>query len=539
MELRPPYFSRFIRVSSESVQRTGRFSMVQKWYHTITSRLITTMFLTVLMICAIWHNFLTSHIFKRKQRVVLDPRDTRPANVITPQTTSHSHMMHRHTQSFSSSAPIEVDVEVDDVNNIEYDRTITRRVKARDTDFNPFADVLSGEDLKLVPNLQYYYSQYNIVVDEYEVTTKDGFVLELWHLRKKDESEFNDRYPILMLHGLLQSSGSFASAGRKSLAYYVHDSGYDVWLGNNRCGFKSKWDREKLAPNGEWDWDLNTMTRYDLETLVDAVLEKKQHKFEKLSLIAHSQGTTQAFMGLVNEDDIYKVTDFRLSSKLDNFVALAPAVYPGPLLDEKLFVKFMAKHIDNKWVFGDKSFVPLMMEMRDIMAGHKIFSFLSYVMFNFLFNWNDILWDRPLRDRHFLFSPVHISVKLMQWWLSLDPLKSSFKTFAEDMFPDVKTWFPVHSESTSMDEHLHKNEHKPVTQDWPKILLFIPRQDRLVDGERLINHFINHEPHSIFKIWYIDEYSHLDVLWAGDVIERIGKPMLENMYFPEQHSATN
>ena len=80
------------------------------------------------------------------------------------------------------------------------------------------------------------------------------------------------------------------------------------------------------------------------------------------------------------------------------------------------------RHIDNRWVFGNKSFVPMMMEMRNLLAGHKIFSFLSYVMFNYLFNWNDILWDRPLRDRHFLFSPVHISVKLMQWWLSLNPV---------------------------------------------------------------------------------------------------------------------
>lgn len=211
---------------------------------------------------------------------------------------------------------------------------------------------------------------------------------------------------------------------------------------------------------------------------------------------------------------------------------MAPAVYPGPLLDEKLFVKFMAKHIHNPWIFGDKSFVPLMMEMRNIMVGQKVFSFLSYIMFNFLFNWNDILWDRPLRDRHFLFSPVHVSVKLMQWWLSLNPLKSSFKTFAQDVFPETKTWFPIRNEPVALDEHLHKNKHKPVAHDWPRILLFTPRQDRLVDGERLINHFINHEPHSVYKIWYIDEYSHLDVLWANDVIERIGNPILENLRIP-------
>lgn len=507
--------------------------MVQKWYHSVVSRLITVCFLTVLMICAIWHNFITSHLLKRKLRIILDPRDTRPANVITPQNTGHSRRMRRRTESFTSEVPVNVDVEVDDANNIEYDRTISGKMEIKDTDFNPFSDILSAEDLKLVANLQYYYSQYNIIIDEYEVTTKDGFVISLWHLRNDNEVKPNMKYPVLMLHGLLQSSGSFASSGRKSLAYYMHDSGYDVWLGNNRCGFKAKWDKEKLSPNGEWDWDLDSMSKYDLEALIETVLEKKQNKFKKLTLIAHSQGTTQAFMGLVNGEEIYKDLEFKLSEKLDNLVALAPAVYPGPLLDEKYFVKFMAKHIDNRWVFGNKSFVPMMMEMRNFLVGHKIYSFLSYVMFNYLFNWNDILWDRPLRDRHFLFSPVHISVKLMQWWLSLNPLKSSFKTFAEDTFPDIKTWFPIRNETVSMDEHLHKNQHKPLPEDWPKILLFTPRQDRLVDGERLINHFINHEPHSVYKIWYIDEYSHLDVLWASDVIERIGIPMLEHLRIPE------
>lgn len=209
--------------------------------------------------------------------------------------------------------PLNLEVDVDDINNIEYDRTISRQLDMGDTDFNPFADVLSAEDLKLVPNLQYYYSQYNIIIDEFEVTTKDGFILDLWHLRSKDEEEYNSKYPILMLHGLLQSSGSFASSGRKSLAYFLFDSGYDVWLGNNRCGFKAKWDKSKLAPNGEWDWDLDSMTRYDLESLIETVLEKKQNKFEKLTLIAHSQGTTQAFMGLVNGEEIYKDTDFKLA----------------------------------------------------------------------------------------------------------------------------------------------------------------------------------------------------------------------------------
>ena len=172
----------------------------------------------------------------------------------------------------------------------------------------------------------------------------------------------------------------------------------------------------------------------------------------------------------------------------------------------------------------------MMMAMRKLMVGGKLFSFLSYIMFNYLFDWNDALWDKPIRDRHFLFSPVNVSVNLMQWWLSSDPKSPSFKHGSHLVFPDDKIWFPVEDKNTGLEsKECHLNPEKPSASHFPRILMFIPKQDRLVDGERLINHFINKENHDIFKIWYIDEYSHLDVLWANDVITRIGVPLVESL----------
>lgn len=112
--------------------------------------------------------------------------------------------------------------------------------------------------------------------------------------------------------------------------------------------------------------------------------------------------------------------------------------------------------------------------------------------------------------------------------------------------PDTKTWFPVLSDTSSSSSSLnlknvpnHLNAPRETANDFPHIMLFAPKQDRLVDGERLINHFINYESRDIYKIWYIDEYSHLDVLWAKDVIERIGKPIVENMRIPSNETVHN
>ena len=391
---------------------------------------------------------------------------------------------------------------------------------------DPLQNLILSEDLTLVADLNYYFNQYNIQIEEFRLETEDGFVIDLWHLIPKyrtTDSDKKKRPPVLMLHGLLQSSGSFASNGRKSLAYFLYQSGYDIWLGNNRCGFRPEWNEAKVPTlASRWDWDLREMVKYDLTLLIDTVLAKTQ--FEKLSLISHSQGTTQGFMGLVNEDKFFPPgsgsKESFFTSKIANYIALAPAVYPGPLLNEKLFVKLMTKEIDNPWFFGETSFFEIMMIVRNLCVGESLFSFVCYTIFNYLFDWNDTLWDTALRDRHFLFSPVHVSVKLMQWWLSPDPNKVSFKFGSHKMFPDNVKWFSDASKA-------------------PNIYLFVPKQDRLVDGERLINHFVNVESNVNYKIWYIDEYAHIDVLWAHDVIERIGKPILQNLnnYYSKKPSS--
>lgn len=515
--------------------------------YSVVSSIVTTCFLTVLFVLALLHNFITVHF--RKPEGTKDPRDTRASKTeIRPESSPRKHRM----SSVSSETPLSL--ELDEENNIEYDHTITSHntkpnshrsatshgvhtegnENAIELEENPFNDVLAAEDLRLVPDLKYYYEQYGILIEEHEIETQDGFIIDLWHLRSTKPDKKSEGHPILLLHGLLQSSGSFASGGRKSLAYFLNESGFDVWLGNNRCGFTPKWNESKLK-KGKWDWDLKEMVKFDVRALVEFVLDKTD--YEKLTLVAHSQGTTQGFMGLVNGETIFD-DGFKLVDKLENFVALAPAVYPGPLLDEKAFVRFMARNIHSSWIFGVKVFMPLMMAMRTLMVGNALFSFFSYVMFNYLFDWNDTLWDKPMRDRHFLFSPVNISVKLMEWWLSQDPSKASFKNYADDIFPDAKTWFPIEHEQPCEHEQLHTNAKRKSVDDFPRLMMFIPRQDRLVDGERLINHFINHETHQLYKVWYIDEYSHLDVLWAHDVIDRIGKPMVKSLRIPQHQLST-
>ena len=45
-------------------------------------------------------------------------------------------------------------------------------------------------------------------------------------------------FPVLILHGLFQSSGSFITSEERSLAFWLSERGYQVFLGNTRAVFE-------------------------------------------------------------------------------------------------------------------------------------------------------------------------------------------------------------------------------------------------------------------------------------------------------------
>lgn len=131
----------------------------------------------------------------------------------------------------------------------------------------------------------------------------------------------------------------------------------------------------------------------------------------KIAFVAHSQGTTLGFLTLARGQVP------RVGESLSCFIALAPAVYAGTLLKryQFSFVKIMSTGLYRAF-FGIHSFVPLMMAIHSILPA-AIYGWLGYRVFNFLFNWTDLNWERRLRNRFFQFSPVYVSSEAMRWWL--------------------------------------------------------------------------------------------------------------------------
>jgi lysosomal acid lipase/cholesteryl ester hydrolase len=101
--------------------------------------------------------------------------------------------------------------------------------------------------------------------------------------------------------------------------------GFDVWLGNNR-GNKYCLNHVKLSEkeNTFWKFSFHEMGVYDLPAIIDYI--RGITHIGKLTLIAHSQGTTQAFAGMSIMPDYF-------SNVLNGFLALGPVAHLENLPD--------------------------------------------------------------------------------------------------------------------------------------------------------------------------------------------------------------
>ncbi|CAG8100552.1 unnamed protein product [Penicillium nalgiovense] len=411
---------------------------------------------------------------------------------------------------------------------------------------------LEGGKDPIVGDVAYYARRVGLDVETFRVQTEDGFIITLWHVYNPREYEAlspeerrergpdvftkpktpnpsrlqsNRRYPVLLVHGLLQSAGAFCTNDEDSLAFYLCKSGYDVWLGNNRCGSHPEHTTLSTDDPRMWSWDIRHLGTLDLAALTSRVLYETG--FEKLGLVCHSQGTTQTFVALAKEHRP------ELSEYISVFCALAPAAYAGPLVSRPYF-RFMSLLSPSMFrlVFGIHSFIPSMMTARRLLPP-RIYGTLAYWVFSFLFDWSDTRWERDLRHRMFQFAPVYVSAESMRWWLGSDSFAKHKCILSTDKELRHETNSNPHMRNSVSDHGDDPGDAclgSPAPSPWygprtPPFALWIGGSDALVDGRRLLNRFQSgREPHvSLVHSKVIEEYEHLDVLWAMDAIDQVGR----------------
>lgn len=433
----------------------------------------------------------------------------------------------------------------------------------------------------------YYARRVGLDVEAFEVQTEDGFVIDLWHVfdpkeytalpaeerahrgpevftdarrppRDGESQQKKKKFPVLLIHGLLQSAGAYCVNDDDSLAFYLCKSGYDVWLGNNRCGFRPRHVLLDYGDPRHWCWNIRAMGVFDLPALASRV--RYETGFDRVGLVAHSQGTTQSLVALAKEQRP------DLGEKLTVFCALAPAAYAGPLIG-KMYFKFMRVITPAmfRMMFGIHAFIPLMMAMHRILHP-RVYGRLGYVVFSFLFNWSDARWDRGLRDRMFQFAPVYVSAESMRWWLGRECfakhkciLATKEEWRAEEREDNADT---EHADRGKHDEHnilaevdkdneergreegvmrgaeaaAHRRRPKGsrawYNEQAPPFALWVAGNDALVDGDKLLRRFEKgREPFvDVVHQKVIPEYEHLDVIWAMDAVDKVFKEVREVLW---------
>lgn len=157
------------------------------------------------------------------------------------------------------------------------------------------------------------------------VQTKDGYILGLYRIPKKNVQQ-NNRKVMLLMHGLTAAAPAYLTFGKdKSAGYIFSDAGYDVWIGNARGNTFSRKHATLNPDKAEfWNFSWHEMGVYDLPAMIDYILMKTNQT--KLAYVGHSQGATIAFV-MLSELPQY-------NKKISIFHAMTPPVifkYNHPL----------------------------------------------------------------------------------------------------------------------------------------------------------------------------------------------------------------
>ncbi|XP_045536365.1 lipase 1-like [Papilio machaon] len=180
---------------------------------------------------------------------------------------------------------------------------------------NPINDILPEDGRFNFTQLARKYGHHAM---EYKVTTKDGYILGLFRIRGKYRRKKN-KLPVLLMHGIADSSDAWLLRGNFSLGITLANSGYDLWFGNIR-GNKYSRNHVRLNPDKDvqfWDFSFHENGYYDLPAIIDRVLNETG--FKKLNAIGFSQGNT-IFYVLCSTRPEY-------NSKINVMMALAPICY--------------------------------------------------------------------------------------------------------------------------------------------------------------------------------------------------------------------
>ncbi|KAL8107063.1 hypothetical protein AgCh_023747 [Apium graveolens] len=159
---------------------------------------------------------------------------------------------------------------------------------------------------------------------DYDVITKDGYILKLWRFRegltKESQMEGKTRKAVFIQHGILMNGECWftVSHADQALPLVLVEEGYDVWVANSRGTTYSRRhvsSNNLTLPDNFWDFTYYDMAIYDLPAFLNLVY---QETGQKVHYIGHSQGTTMMFAAF---------SLWEVESRVKSTTMISPVVY--------------------------------------------------------------------------------------------------------------------------------------------------------------------------------------------------------------------
>ncbi len=312
-------------------------------------------------------------------------------------------------------------------------------------------------------------------------------------------------YPVVLQHGILCNSSHFVMCEERSLAFWLVDQGYDVWLTNIRANYGAGHTEFSRDDPRFWAWGLKELA-FDLRDVVEFICEATAHA--KLAYIGHSQGSGSMYLAL--SPGICPEIGDRLSC----FVALGPSVYAGPVL-RKFPFSLIRKFRGRKWwslVFGVKEFIPAIGLFQRVLPSF-VFGHLGRVLVQLLFGFHLRLTPTRQIPKLFRSLPVGTSSELLYWYMAAFAARGCI--FDARM---QEPWFP---------------------RSFPPHSVFYGTIDMLVLGKPLAQRLQQHERNvDVLHCVELNGLEHLDFMFSFDAYLTVYptiKDSIESTIDPEDH----
>ncbi|XP_023224001.1 lysosomal acid lipase/cholesteryl ester hydrolase-like [Centruroides sculpturatus] len=337
-------------------------------------------------------------------------------------------------------------------------------------------------------------------VEEYSVRTKDGYVLSVQRIPYGLSGKQNtaNRPVAYLQHGLLESATDWVlNFPNQSLGYILADSGYDVWLGNQRGNTYSKKHVEYSTKEERfWNFTIDEFAKYDVPDTIEFILNKTNQS--QVYYIGQSQGNTVVYALLSDRPDYDKIkavlslgpvaTVGHITSPLR---LLAPLTSPIDLLSKKLGYR----------EFLSNSFV--MKLFAQVGCGFEKFNILCSNVYFLMNGYNPSQLNRSRIDVYMSHYPAGSSTKNI---VHFGQMMNSKKLQKFDYGPEKNV---IAYNQPTPPEYKIENIRTPIALFWSKNDNLADPKDVSILREKIQNLAADYRVDS-------EEWGHLDFIMATD-----------------------